>query len=293
MGEYTFLSLETAMVEGARYSATMDLHSVDTYRRPKNLQELGDWQPTWAWLAGGTWLFTEPQPQVQTLVDMQELGWDELTVTPAGLTIGATCPMQRLISDRLPEPWTAMQALQRGVQELASFKVQTLATVAGNLCLALPAGTFAPVMVLLDAEYELWTPAGAMRRVPAQQFQTGARQTILQPGEVLRFMHIPAQTMDWATSYHRFCTASAGLAIALVTAAYDPVAQRVRFCIGASVGRPYLVQAEGIPTIAQLADLLDAQIPASAYLDDTLASAAYRRHLTQVLMARSLSDLPC
>jgi CO/xanthine dehydrogenase FAD-binding subunit len=270
----------------------MDLHCVDTYLRPTTLDDLGPWQPDWAWLAGGTWLFTEPQPQVRTLVDLQALGWDECHWDDTGLTLGATYPMARLMEqDSAHSP--ALTALQRGVQELASFKVQATATVVGNLCLALPAGTFAPVMVLLDAEYELWTAEGDRLWIPAHRFQLGPRQTILQPGDVVRRIRIPARSLPWTTSYHRFCTASAGLAIALVTAAYDPTASRVRFCIGASVGKPYRIDVPGIPTGEDLGSLLDAQVPSSAYLQDTLASADYRRHLTQVLMGRALADLPC
>lgn len=270
----------------------MDLHRVDTYLRPQTLDDVVNWQPNWAWLAGGTWLFTEPQPQLSTLVDMQPLGWDELTVSEDGLAIGAMCVMKRLLNCNAPADWFGMAALRQGVHELASFKVQNVATVAGNLCLALPAGTFAPVMMLLEAEYELLPLNDASYRVPAASFQTGAKQTRLQPGEVLRTIYIPARSLQWHTSYHRICLASAGLAIAIVTAAYDPDQQQVRFCIGAAAGKPYLITADGIPHSDQLGDLLDAQLPRDAYLTDVCASADYRRHVTEVLMQRSLSDLP-
>jgi CO/xanthine dehydrogenase FAD-binding subunit len=269
----------------------MDLHRVDTYLRPETLHDLADWQPHWAWLAGGTWLFTEPQPQLQTLVDMQSLGWDELTVSDEGLAIGAMCVMQRLLDCAVPPDWIGMAALRQGVHELASFKVQNVATVAGNLCLALPAGTFAPVMLLLDAEYELLPLHGSPYRVPAAGFQTGAKQTRLQPGEVLRTVYVPAHSLKWQTSYHRICMASAGLAIAIVTAAYNPQQKQVRFCIGAAAGQPYLITADGQPCPDQLGELLDAHIPSEAYLTDICASADYRRHVTEVLMRRSLSDL--
>ena len=59
----------------------MDLYNVETYLRPKSLTEVSDWQPGWNWLAGGTWIFNEVQPQVKTLVDMQWLNWSEIEVT--------------------------------------------------------------------------------------------------------------------------------------------------------------------------------------------------------------------
>ena len=37
-----------------------------------------DWRPGDAWLAGGTWLFSEPQPDVRRLLDLAAFGWTPL-----------------------------------------------------------------------------------------------------------------------------------------------------------------------------------------------------------------------
>lgn len=269
----------------------MDLHTVETYLRPAELAELALWQPGWSWLAGGTWIFTEPQPQIRTLVDMQHLGWSELEVTSTGLTLGATCIMGELLRFSYPAEWTAVQALQSAVHELASFKVQNIATIAGNLCLALPASTFAPVMVLIDAQYELLALDGSSRWVPALEFQTAARQTLLQPGEVLRKIHIPAASLKWRVSYQRICVATAGIAVAIVVAAYNPQTSQVRFGIGAGVPSPRLIELAKVPAPEELEAILLAQVPLETFLNDEMASAVYRRHVTQVLMARSLREL--
>ena len=58
----------------------MDLYSVKTYLRPKSLREVQNWQPNWNWLAGGTWIFNEVQPQVTTLVDLLPLNWSEIKI---------------------------------------------------------------------------------------------------------------------------------------------------------------------------------------------------------------------
>jgi len=34
-----------------------------------------EWRNGFAWLAGGTWLFSEPQPETDTLIDLGHLGW--------------------------------------------------------------------------------------------------------------------------------------------------------------------------------------------------------------------------
>ncbi|NJR65016.1 MAG: carbon monoxide dehydrogenase [Leptolyngbyaceae cyanobacterium CRU_2_3] len=269
----------------------MDLHTVETYLCPTQLESLPNWQPGWAWVAGGTWMFTEPQRDLTTLVDLQGLGWSELEVSPEGLEIGATCTMSRLLQFDYPAAWTAIQALQSAVQELASFKIQNMATIAGNLCLALPAGTFAPVMVLLDAQYEILQQAGNRVWVAASDFQTGARQTILQPGDVLRRIFIPQALLQWQVNYRRMCVATAGLAVAIAVAAYNPQTHQVRFAIAASLRAPRLLEFHSIPSLRELEETLSAQIPLTEFIEDDSASALYRRHITQVLMMRSLQQV--
>jgi len=265
----------------------MDLPDVETYLRPRELEEVKNWQDGWTWLAGGTWIFSEPQPQIKTLVDMQGLGWSELEATSLGLTIGAKCSMSRLLQFSYPETWTAVTALQSAVYELASFKVQNVATVSGNLCLALPASTFAPVMVMLEAKYEILPLEGSAYWVSALDFQTGARQTILKPGEVLRKIWISQANLEWRVNYRRICVATAGLAVSIVVAAYNAKTAQVRFGIGAAVPSPRLIEFAHVPSTTELAEALDAQIPQTDFLEDE-TSAVYRRHVTQVLMERSL-----
>src|SRR5436305_489841 len=48
----------------------MDLNTVSEVVRPRRRESLADWRAGDAWLAGGTWLFSEPQPAVRRLVDL-------------------------------------------------------------------------------------------------------------------------------------------------------------------------------------------------------------------------------
>ncbi|MBD3885608.1 FAD binding domain-containing protein [Phormidium tenue FACHB-886] len=269
----------------------MDLHHIETYLCPINFKEIQTWQQGWVWLAGGTWIFSEPQPQMQALIDLQSLSWSELNATSTGLTIGATCVMNRLLHALYPAEWIGVQALQSAVRELASFKVQNVATVAGNLCLALPASTFAPVMLALGAIYQIQPLSDSSYWIPAALFQTGARQTILNPGDVLRKIWIANDNLKWRVNYQRICVASAGVAIATVVGAYNPETSQLRFGIGASIPAPQLIEFDHLPTVETLTQTLDEQIPITNYFSDVSASAAYRHHVTKVLLRRSLQEL--
>ena len=269
----------------------MDLYSVEKYLRPKSLTEVSDWQPDWNWLAGGTWIFNEVQPQVKTLVDMQRLNWSEIEVNSEGLSIGATCIQNDLLDFSFPDAWTATAALKDAVRELASFKLSHAATVGGNICLALSASTFAPAMIALNASYEIWRPNGEAYTVKAVDFQTAPQETILQPGEVLRSIKIPIWNLaQWQTSFKRMAVCTAGYAIAIVVTAYHPQTQQVRFGIGGSVKAPRSIKFDSVPTPEDIVRA-NGGSPQHIYIDDERGSAAYRRHITQVLMQRGITEL--
>ncbi|MFB2917485.1 FAD binding domain-containing protein [Aerosakkonema funiforme] len=271
----------------------MDLHYIETYLRPKNLQALTNWQTGWAWLAGGTWLFSEPQPHLKVLVDLDDLNWGEIKVTPSGLAIGATCKMEKLLHFSYPETWTGIKALQSAVHHLASFKVTNMATVGGNICLALPVSNFAPVMVALGASYEIFDRTYQPYQISALEFQTGAQKTILQPGEVLRKIWIPQSNLEWLVNFKRIGVTTAAYALSIVATAYNPKTSQVRFGLGACVYAPRLIEFSHIPTSGEIAEALLSQIPPSEFIEDDKASAAYRQHLTQILMQRSLAEILC
>lgn len=268
----------------------MDLHNIQTYLRPQHLETVVNWSQGWSWLAGGTWVFSQSQPDLKVLVDLEKFDWSEVEITTEGLTIGATCVMSKLRQWNFPEHWTGVKALCCAVDELASFKVTNMATIGGNICLAIPASTFAPAMVALDASYEIWHPQAAPRFVAAKNFQTGIQQTVLQPGEVLRRISIPQANLEWQISYQRVCVATAGIAISVVVAAYNPQTSQVRFGLGACVPTPRVLEFSHIPTPDEIGEVLDAQLPLDCFIEDYAASATYRQHLTKVLMQRSLLE---
>src|SRR5437763_13137560 len=89
----------------------MNLNTVTAVRAPASAAEIATWRTGNAWLAGGTWLFSEPQPAIDTLIDLQGLGWPALEASPAGLDIAATCQIAELYRFVAPEEWSAATLL--------------------------------------------------------------------------------------------------------------------------------------------------------------------------------------
>ncbi|MGH3781533.1 MAG: FAD binding domain-containing protein [Pseudonocardiaceae bacterium] len=151
----------------------MDLHTITAVRRPGTRSELA-LGPGTAVLAGGTRLFSEPQLDLHTLVDLSGLGWSPLKVTGAGLAIAATCTLRRLAAFRGPGEWSALPLLHQCCAALAgSFKIWHEATVGGNICLGLPAGPMIALTVALDGVAVVWPAGGGERRMAVAKLVTG------------------------------------------------------------------------------------------------------------------------
>jgi CO/xanthine dehydrogenase FAD-binding subunit len=58
----------------------MNLDTIRVVQRPASADEITAWHNGSAWLAGGTWLFSEPQPELDTLIDVEQFGWPPLEI---------------------------------------------------------------------------------------------------------------------------------------------------------------------------------------------------------------------
>ncbi len=135
----------------------MDLNTVSEVARPSTREEIPNWCDGDAWLGGGTWLFSEPQPALRRLIDLEELRWEPLQVNETGLTIAGTCKISQLYGLVAPEEWRAAPLIRQCCQSLlASFKIWNTATVGGNICMSLPAGALISLTSALEGVCTIW-----------------------------------------------------------------------------------------------------------------------------------------
>ena len=165
----------------------MDLHTVNRVRRPARAEEIDSWEAGFAWLAGGTWLFSEPQVDVHTLIDLESLEWPALKPSADGLEIASTCrvvELDQFVAKATPD-WTAAPLFRQCCRSfLASFKIWNEATVGGNVCMSLPAGPMISLTAALEGVVTLWPRSGEPRQVSVVDFVTGNHQNVLAPGEL-------------------------------------------------------------------------------------------------------------
>jgi len=259
----------------------MNLNTISAVKRPARAEEIEGWHEGYAWLAGGTWLFSEPQVTTHTLIDLESLKWPALQSTQRGLDVAATCKVAELYAFEPPQAWTAGSLIGECCRSfLASFKIWNEATVGGNICMSLPAGPMISLTVALEGTYLLWPREGEPRHVPANEFVTDNHKNVLRPGELLRSIHLSADALSKTFAFRRESITNIGRSEALLIGTFSPESGDLLLTITASTVRPVQLRFASAPTAAALREALDRAIPNALYLDDTNGSPAHRRHLT-------------
>ena len=267
----------------------MDLNTVTRVDRPTTWAELDGFGPGDAWLGGGTWLFSEPQPRTTRLIDLDGFGWPPLTATPDGLQIAATCRIANLADFVLPPAWRAGGLFRQCCEALlGSFKIWNMATVGGNLCLALPAGPMTALAVALDGVCTLWR-AREERCLPAVDFVVGSQRNALLPGEVLRAIDLPMTALMRRTGFRQISLSRHGRSAALLVGTRDLADGAFALTVTGSTRRPVKLSFADIPTPDALISALEAAIPSSLYHDDMHGDPDWRAAMT-VRFAHELRD---
>jgi CO/xanthine dehydrogenase FAD-binding subunit len=270
----------------------MDLHSVDSVLLPRTRAELPAWSSNTALLAGGTWLFSEPQPNIRRLVDLTALKWEDLAVDAEGLHIAATCTIAALSRFAAPADWPAADLIGHCCEALlGSFKIWNAATVGGNICLALPAGPMTALTAALGGVATVWCVDGGERRLPVADLVRGERRTALARGEILRSVSLPRTALQRRFAFRRMSLTQIGLSAALLIGTRDRDGG-FALTLTAATARPVRLDFSAPPSPAALAARIDAAVGGSGlWHDDIHGDPAWRRHLSLVFAEEIRQEL--
>ena len=269
----------------------MNLNTIAAVKRPKSFEEI-EWRDGHAFLAGGTWLFSEPQVSTDTLVDLEQFGWPALTVTPAGLEIAATCRIVELHDFEGPPEWQAVPLFDQCIDAfLMSFKLWIAATVGCNLCLSLPAGAMISLTAALEGVCTLWPQNGAPREVPVVDFVTGMHINVLQKGELLRSILLPAPALRKRAAMRQVSLTRHGRSAALIVATVNDDGSDFLLTVSAATPRPVQLRFARTPGAAELHRAIDERLPPDAWFQDVHGSASYKRHVTFFLAEQIRAEL--
>jgi len=254
-------------------------------------------------LAGGQSLipmmnFRIAQPAV--LVDLNHVS-ELFYIRPngnGGLLLGAMTRQNQVEHDALVAERAPL--LHETIPQVAYPQIRSRGTFGGSLAHADPSAELVAVAIALNARLRLRSQAGE-RWVPADEFFVGLFTTVLEPDELLVEVALPPMPprSGWSflqvtRRHHDFCMA--GVAV-LVTLDEKGLCEQARLV--------FLSVGDGPVDARQAAEMLKGQIPtpeairaaaekaAADEIDpgsDIHASAEYRRHLSEVLARRTLTQ---
>lgn len=261
----------------------MDLNTITAVVTPRERSEIGPLAAGDAFLAGGTWLYSEPQRHLKRLIDLSGIGWEPLHTDETGLSIAATCTVAKLDAFEAPPAWIAAPLIGQCCRAfLASFKIWNMATVGGNLCMSLPAGPMISLTGALEGVCTIWTPDGGTRALPVVDFVRGPLEPALQAGEILRSIHLPREALTRRTAFRRASLTKLGRSGVLLIGTLSAEG-RFTLTVTASTRRPVQLAFDGMPGRSEVAGRLAEAIPDTLYYDDIHGRPDWRRHMTRLL----------
>lgn len=267
----------------------MDLNTVSEVAHPRTRDQLPVWTAGDAWLAGGTWLFSEPQAHLNRLIDLTDLKWPALTISETGLSIAATCTVAQLDALACPADWIASPLINQCCRAfLASFKIWKTATVGGNICMSLPAGPIISLASALDGICTVWKAGGGEQKIPVADFVIGNQLNALAPGDLLRQVDIPIAALRRRSAFRQIALTPVGRSAALLIGSVSD-SGGLLLTVTASTVRPVQLSFTGLPVAEELRGAILKRIPHSLYHTDVHGTPEWRKAMT-LRLAEEIRD---
>jgi carbon-monoxide dehydrogenase medium subunit len=251
-------------------------------------------------IAGGTALMLMMKAGVfrpTRLVSLRNLG-DRFTRIAAGpdghVTIGAMTPLAAV--ERSLEVAKAAPVIPRAMRRLSNIRVRNVATVGGALAHGDPHMDLPPVLIALGATVAVAGPKGE-RDIAVEDLLAGYFETVLAKNELIAALRIPPQGARRA-AYLKVTTGSADDWPALgVAVSLEPEGGRIRSArVVVSAATEKATRLAGAEQVlagagaddATLARAGEAAAAQAECMSDARGSAAYKRELLRVYVARAV-----
>lgn len=260
-------------------------------------------------VAGGTDLLLDlhrggPGEPVE-LLDLTNVdGLSDISSTSDCITLGATVTHNQVV--RSADIRGSALPLAQACLEVASPQLRNRATVAGNIITASPANDTISALMALDSIVTLAHLDGdgsvVTRDVAIDDFFTGFRTTVIEPGELLTAINVPRLSAHcrgmWVKLGMRRAQAISVIHMAIVISIDDDgIVAGARIAAGSVAPRVVLLPTVAAALIGNQLD--DSTIAAAALaasdaidpIDDVRATADYRKQTIKTVTSRTLAAL--
>jgi carbon-monoxide dehydrogenase medium subunit len=209
------------------------------------------------------------------------------------LTIGAMTPLATL--ERSDVVKKHAPVITKTLRTLSNIRVRNVATVGGSLAHADPHMDLPPVLIALGARVVVQGKTGE-RIIPVADLFTGYYETVLKRDELISSVVVPAQGGRRA-AYLKVTTRAVhdwpALGVAVSVAADGKAIKEASIVISAATEKPVRLAgaekaAKGTADDAGFRRAGDAAAEEAELITDAQGSAAYKKELVRVYVARAL-----
>lgn len=181
---------------------------------------------------------------------------------------------------------------------IADVQVRNRGTIGGSIAHADPAGDWPAAALALDAEVKITGPNGE-RWLKCEDFFLGLLMSVLEPDEIVTAIRVPVTGID-KTAYMKAAPRSSGFAVTgvAVRLAIDAAGTCSRAAIGITGVTDKAYRPERLEQMLTGKKLDENSIEQAAaeatrnveVIEDINGSAEYRKHLTEVYVARAIQE---
>jgi len=229
------------------------------------------------------------------IVDIGRIpGLDAITEEDNQLIIGALATHTQIESSELLKKKCPL--LPQTATTIADVQVRNRGTLGGSIAHADPAGDWPAAIMALDAEIKIAGPNGE-RWVKCDDFFLGLLMSVLEPDELVTAIKVPV-TGDDKTAYMKAAPRSSGFAVVgvAVRLAVNSGGTCSRAAIGITGVTDKAYRAEKVEQMLTGKRLEASEIERAAAeatrnvdtIEDINGSVEYRKHLTEVYVARAI-----
>jgi CO/xanthine dehydrogenase FAD-binding subunit len=243
------------------------------------------------YIAGGTTVVPAASRGVKTLIDINRLELDYVEINGGSIRLGAGTRLAALVT---PEIERALPMLYKAAHACATPLIRNMATVGGALSgIFLPSDIGIPLLAL-----------GAKVLLQGEERHTGALEEMLLEGwppgdDLIIEVEVPLPGERTGCGFEKFARNAIDISLvniaAMIKISEAGAIEALRLAVGQSLSPPVLLKEADLPVggellseglVQRIAGEVSAKVKARS---DSKASSEYRKHLIEVLAARSIA----
>lgn len=269
-----------------------------SYSKPKKLKEALELlsKPGCKILAGGTDLIVKLKEDIEypkeivdikCIKELQGLKFDKGVLTIGALTTFTDLIESPVVKSKFPLIWEMAKTV-------ASVGVRNRATLAGNICSAVPSADSSSVLEVYDAEIILKSLHG-QRKISINDWFIGPKKTVLEKDEMLVAIEVPLPKMKHGGCYAKLSRyegedlAQGGISVL----AFSNKTYKIAFCaLGPKPERAYKTENALKEKSLISADIKKAKAEILKQIKpicDMRSCKKYRLHMAGIMLERALN----